>query len=64
MFNGNWYLFLLIILLLFTGPDGIARTESYVLIGIVAGLLLSGDDLCFCGPCDACNGACPGATTV
>ena len=43
MFNENWYLFLLIILLLFTGPDGIDRTESFVLIGIVAGLLLSGD---------------------
>lgn len=41
MFNDNWYLFLLIILLLFTGFDGIDRTESFVLIGIVAGLLLS-----------------------
>lgn len=43
MFDDNWYLFLLIILLLFTDGDGMNKTESYVLIGIVAGLLLSSD---------------------
>lgn len=41
MFNDNWLLFLLIMLLLFTTCDGIDRTESFVLLGIVAGLLAS-----------------------
>ncbi|MGI6701736.1 MAG: hypothetical protein ACOX3U_04675 [Christensenellales bacterium] len=46
MFDGNWFLFLLIILILFAGDDGIDRTESLVLIGIVAALLCSeGEDI-------------------
>jgi len=41
MFDNNWYLFLLIVLVLFYGPDGLDRTESLVLIAIVAALLCS-----------------------
>ncbi len=41
MFDNNWYLFLLIILILFMNSDGIDQTESLVLIGIVAALLIS-----------------------
>lgn len=41
MFEDNWMLYILILLLVFSANDGISNTEAAVLIGTVAALVLS-----------------------
>lgn len=47
MFNDNWFLFILIILLVFSSDGNISNTETAVLIGIVFALFLSEGNLNF-----------------
>ncbi|HKL94252.1 MAG TPA: hypothetical protein VJZ69_03115 [Clostridia bacterium] len=49
MFNDNWWLFVLVVLLLFSSDGNISNTENAVLIGIVFALFLSeGNNNLFC----------------
>ncbi len=60
-FNNNWFLFLLIVMLVFSGDGNVSRTETNVYLGILFALTLSGltvtendtstqgdDSNCFC----------------
>jgi hypothetical protein len=50
MFSDNWFLFLLVILLLFSSDGQISGTENAVLIAIVFALFLcEGNSNMFCG---------------
>lgn len=51
MFEDNWMLFVLILLLIFSANDGISNTEAAVLIGTVLALVLSENEAlnCFFG---------------
>ncbi len=47
MFENNWFLFLLIVMLTFFADGEISKTEASVMLGILCAL-------CFCG--DPCSG--------
>lgn len=55
MFTDNWFLFLLVIMLVFSADGDISRTETAVMIAILMALTVSccpnaedADDGCFC----------------
>ncbi len=41
-FDNNWFLFLLIVMLVFSGDGNVSRTEINVYLGILFALALSG----------------------
>lgn len=57
MFNDNWYLFLLIIMLAFFSDGNISNREGAVMIAILFALTLTNDD------CSLIR-TCPNATTT